>query len=113
MLNPRTYYEDCLRKLPELLRIGSFPLTQLAASIDRETLLSHPPSPDRVATFTSLTGQQFVPPINTTFEDTLDVSCPNCSYANIVPWVTHNGDGYAQDGFSCSCSGCKFRINKE
>ncbi|KAG8971610.1 hypothetical protein FRC05_010956 [Tulasnella sp. 425] len=70
MLNPRTYYEDCLRKLPGLLRIGSFPLVQLVSSIDQETLLPHPPSNGRVSAFTSFTGQPFEPPINTTSEET-------------------------------------------
>ncbi|KAG9024431.1 hypothetical protein FS837_005368, partial [Tulasnella sp. UAMH 9824] len=55
MLNPRTYYEDCLRKLPGLLRIGSFPLMQLAGSMDHETLLPHPPSEGRVSAFSTFT----------------------------------------------------------
>ncbi|KAG8892982.1 hypothetical protein FRC01_013839, partial [Tulasnella sp. 417] len=59
MLNPRTYYEDCLRKLPGLLRIGSLPLMQLAGSIDSETLLAHPPLESRVAAFSAFTGQPF------------------------------------------------------
>ncbi|KAG8910820.1 hypothetical protein FRC01_006112, partial [Tulasnella sp. 417] len=71
MLNPRTYYEDCLRKLPGLLRIGSFPLMQLAGSIDSETLLAHPPSEGRVAAFTAFTGQPWECPLNTTSEETV------------------------------------------
>ncbi|KAG8927126.1 hypothetical protein FRC01_007979 [Tulasnella sp. 417] len=70
MLNPRTYYEDCLRKLPGLLRIGSLPLMQLAGSIDSETLFPHPPSESRVAAFTSFTGQPFDCPLNTTSDET-------------------------------------------
>ncbi|KAG9022905.1 hypothetical protein FS837_006094 [Tulasnella sp. UAMH 9824] len=70
MLNPRTYYEDCLRKLPGLLRIGSFPLMQLAGSIDSETLLAHPPSEGRVSAFTGFTGEPFECPLNTTSDET-------------------------------------------
>ncbi|KAG8971606.1 hypothetical protein FRC05_010952 [Tulasnella sp. 425] len=121
MLNPRTYYEDCLRKLPGLLKIGSvarlspssFPLMQLAGSVDQETLLPHPPSGSRVAAFTSLTGQSFEPPTNTTSEETVTVFCPSCSQPILIPWITYKGDGYAQRGFTCACSHCQFEFNRE
>ncbi|KIO26176.1 hypothetical protein M407DRAFT_24509 [Tulasnella calospora MUT 4182] len=65
-LNPWTYYEDCLRKLPGLLQTGSLPLMQLAVSIDSETPLPHAPSEGQVAAFASFTGQPFDCPLNTT-----------------------------------------------
>ncbi|KAG8933519.1 hypothetical protein FRC01_008602, partial [Tulasnella sp. 417] len=113
MLNPRTYYEDCLRKLPGLLQIGSFPLMQLAGSIDPETLLPHPPSEDRVSAFTSFTGQLFDVPINTTSEDTVAVFCPSCSQPNTTSWVTFKGDGFAQRGYGCICEYCRFMFTRE
>ncbi|KAG8933520.1 hypothetical protein FRC01_008603 [Tulasnella sp. 417] len=113
MLNLRSYYEDCIRKLPGLLRIGSFPLMQLAGSIDRETLLPHPPSENRAAAFSSFTGQPFDPPTNTTSEDTVVVFCPSCSQPNTIPWITYKGDGYAQRGFSCACNSCQFSFSRE
>ncbi|KIO19310.1 hypothetical protein M407DRAFT_56741, partial [Tulasnella calospora MUT 4182] len=113
MLNPKTYYEDCLRKLPGLLKIGSFPLLHLAGSIDQETLLPHPPPESRVAAFSSLTGQPFDPPTNTTSEETVTVFCPSCSQANSIPWITYKGDGYAQRGFACACAHCQFEFSRE
>ncbi|KAG8926326.1 hypothetical protein FRC01_009006 [Tulasnella sp. 417] len=113
MLNPRTYYEDCLRKLPGLLRIGSLPLMQLAGSIDSETLLSHPPSESRVAAFAAFTGQPFDCPLNTTSEETVHVYCPSCSESNAIPWITYKGDGFAQRGFGCSCNNCQFMFTRE
>ncbi|KAG8914659.1 hypothetical protein FRC00_011745, partial [Tulasnella sp. 408] len=113
MLNPRSYYEDCIRKLPGLLRIGSFPLMQLAGSIDKEALLPHLPSESRVAAFSSFTGQPFDPPTNTTSEDTVVVFCPSCSQPNTIPWITFKGDGYAQRGFSCACKSCQFTFSWE
>ncbi|KAG8913387.1 hypothetical protein FRC01_004573 [Tulasnella sp. 417] len=113
MLNPRTYYEDCLRKLPGLLRVGSLPLMQLAGSIDSETLLAHPPSEGRVAAFTAYTGQPFECPLNTTSDETVPVYCPDCSQPNTVPWITYKGDGYAQRGFGCICDNCRFMFNRE
>ncbi|KAG8922086.1 hypothetical protein FRC01_014503, partial [Tulasnella sp. 417] len=113
MLNPRTYYEDCLRKLPGLLKVGSFPLLQLAGSVDQDTLLPHPPSESRVAAFSSLTGQPFDPPANTTSEETVAVFCPSCSQANSIPWITYKGDGYAQRGFACACAHCQFEFTRE
>ncbi|KAG9048660.1 hypothetical protein FS837_012288 [Tulasnella sp. UAMH 9824] len=113
MLNPRTYYEDCLRKLPGLVKIGSFPLLQLAESIDQETLLPHPSSESRVAAFSSLTGQSFDPPTNTTSEETVTLFCPSCSEANSIPWITYKGDGYAQRAFACACAHCQFEFSRE
>ncbi|KIO16618.1 hypothetical protein M407DRAFT_85818 [Tulasnella calospora MUT 4182] len=113
MLNPRTYYEDCLRKLPGLLRIGSFPLMQLAGSIDSETLLPHPPSEGRVAAFTAFTSQPFECPLNTTSDETVPVYCPNCSQPNMIPWITYKGDGFAQRGFGCICNNCRVRFSRE
>ncbi|KAG8926325.1 hypothetical protein FRC01_009005, partial [Tulasnella sp. 417] len=113
MLNPRTYYEDCLRKLPGLLRIGSLPLMQLASSIDSETLLPHPPSESRVAAFAAFTCQPFDCPLNTTSEETVHVYCPSCSQSNTVPWITFKGDGFAQRGFGCICNDCRFMFTRE
>ncbi|KAG8927127.1 hypothetical protein FRC01_007980 [Tulasnella sp. 417] len=113
MLNPRTYYEDCLRKLPGLLRIGSLPLMQLAGSIDSETLLPHPPSESRVAAFAAFTGQPFDCPLNTTSEETVPVYCPSCSESNVIPWITYKGDGFAQRDFGCSCNNCRFMFTRE
>ncbi|KAG9039007.1 hypothetical protein FS837_001144 [Tulasnella sp. UAMH 9824] len=113
MLNPRTYYEDCLRKLPGLLRIGSLPLMQLAGSIDSETLLPHPPSEGRVAAFASLTGQPFDCPLNTISDETVPVYCPNCSHSNPIPWITYKGDGFAQRDFACICNNCEFTFTRE
>ncbi|KAG8899160.1 hypothetical protein FRC00_001839 [Tulasnella sp. 408] len=113
MLNPRTYYEDCLRKLPGLLRIGSLPLMQLAGSIDSKTLLPHLPSDGRVAAFASLTGQPFDCPLNTTSDETVPVYCPNYSHSNPIPWIAYKGDGFAQRGFACICSNCEFTFTRE
>ncbi|KAG8982677.1 hypothetical protein FRB90_006634, partial [Tulasnella sp. 427] len=113
MLNPRAYFEDCLRKLPGLLRVGSFPLIQLAGSIDQETLLPHPPSESRVSAFSSLTGQPFDPPITTTSEETVPINCPSCSQPNSIPWITYKGDGYGQREFACACAHYQFEFTRE
>ncbi|KAG8952409.1 hypothetical protein FRC00_006770, partial [Tulasnella sp. 408] len=113
MLNPRTYYEDCLRKLPGLLRLGSLPLMQLAGSIDSDTLLPHPPSERQVAAFTAFTNQPFECPLNTTSDETVRIRCPDCSQPNTVPWITYKGDGFAQRGFECMCNKCQFKFNRE
>ncbi|KAG8966995.1 hypothetical protein FRC05_002309 [Tulasnella sp. 425] len=113
MLNPRKYYEDCLRKLPGLLRIGSFPLMQLAGSINHEKLLLSPPSEGHVAAFTAFTSQPFDYPLNTTADETVLIYCPNCSQPNSIPWITYKGDGYAQRDFGCICNNCRFVFNRE
>ncbi|KAG8905514.1 hypothetical protein FRB99_008773 [Tulasnella sp. 403] len=104
MLNPRTYYEDCLRMNHGLLKIGSFPLMQMASIIDHETLLPHPPSEARVSAFSSFTGQPFDPPIQTTSDHVVVLACPVCSIPNTIPWITYKGDGYAQRGFAVTCA---------
>ncbi|KAG9016323.1 hypothetical protein FRB90_003287 [Tulasnella sp. 427] len=113
MLNPRTYYEDCLRKLPGLLRVGSLPLMQLAGTIDHETLLPHPPSEARSSAFNSFTNQPFQYSLNTTSDETVPIYCPNCSQPNTIPWITYRGDGFAQRGFMCVCNSCRFTFNRE
>ncbi|KAG8994216.1 hypothetical protein FRB90_000507 [Tulasnella sp. 427] len=113
MLNPRIYYEDCIRKLPTLLRVGSFPLMQLAGTTDRETLLPHPPVESRAAAFSSFTSQPFDPPMNTTAEDTAVIFCPTCSQPSTVPWITFKADGYAQRDFAYVCHSRQFVFSRE
>ncbi|KAG8895757.1 hypothetical protein FRB99_000362, partial [Tulasnella sp. 403] len=103
MLNPREYYEDCLRKLPGLHKVGSFPLLQLCATIDPETLLPYTPTERRASTFTSFTGQPFEPPIVTLSTDTVAIFCPNCAFPNNIPWIEPYGFGYAQREFTIKC----------
>ncbi|KAG8985449.1 hypothetical protein FRB94_004854 [Tulasnella sp. JGI-2019a] len=116
MLSPRIYQEDCLRMHPGLRKIGSFPLLQMCSTIDHETLLPHPPTQSRSFAFRSFTGESFDPPIRTGFEDTVTIYCPNCSKDIPVPWLSHNGNGYAQRGFSTRCDvdgGCNMEFDRE
>ncbi|KAG8905515.1 hypothetical protein FRB99_008774 [Tulasnella sp. 403] len=104
MLNPRTYYEDCLRMNRGLLKIGSFPLGRMATTIDSKTLLPYPPEESRATLFSSFTGESFDPPLQTTLEDVVTLQCPVCSALTAAPWITREGTGYAQRKFAATCS---------
>ncbi|KAG8946582.1 hypothetical protein FRC04_011560 [Tulasnella sp. 424] len=105
MLNPRTYYEDYLRKLPGLLQTGR---------LNRPRALPpHPPSGNRVSAFNSSTGQPFEPPVNTTSDETVTVFCQSCSQPNTTQWITFKGDGFAQRGYGCICENCRLMFTRE
>ncbi|KAG9012482.1 hypothetical protein FRB94_005799 [Tulasnella sp. JGI-2019a] len=116
MLSPRTYYEDCIRMHRSLQQVGSFPLLQMSATIDAETLIPHPPTESRSTAFRSNTGELFEPPIATTPGDTVPVSCPRCSIVLSIPWLSPDGRGYAQRGFIVQCDvegGCQMVFDRE
>ncbi|KAG9002558.1 hypothetical protein FRB93_011432 [Tulasnella sp. JGI-2019a] len=116
MLSPRTYYEDCIRMHRGLQQVGSFPLLQMCATINAETLLPHPPTESRSTAFMSNTGEPFEPPITTSLEDTVPVSCPQCSTMLPIPWLSPDGRGYAQRGFIAQCNvegGCQMVSDRE
>ncbi|KAG9036618.1 hypothetical protein FRB95_008452 [Tulasnella sp. JGI-2019a] len=116
MLSPRTYYEDCICMHRGLQQVGSFPLLQMCATIDAETVLPHPPTEGRSTVFVSNTGEPFEPPITTSLEDTVPISCPQCSTVLSIPWLSPNGRGYAQRGFIAHCNvegGCQMVFDRE
>ena len=89
----------------------SFPLKQLAALIDAESLLPHPPTSSRRTSFETLTGQPFQYAISVTSGDTLTVNCPSCSLPNTVPWASLEGNGYSQKDFVCTCTDAACGLN--
>lgn len=98
------------------LTFSSFPLLQLCSTIDIETLLPHPPAESRAAAFKSFTGEPFDPPTRTNLEDKVTVYCPSCAAALSVPWLSHNGNGYAQRAWSARCDvdgGCGMTFDRE
>ena len=93
----------------------SFPLREMCSTIDRETLLPHGPSTSQTEAFVSFTGMPFSPPVTTSTEDLVTLYCPNCSQTNQVPWINHNGTGYAQRSFETEClrRECRMKFDRE
>ncbi|KAF8305769.1 hypothetical protein DL93DRAFT_2144320 [Clavulina sp. PMI_390] len=115
MLNPRNYYEDCLRVLQNLLPVKAFPLREAAESIDPITLIPTYPAPERVAAWESRTQLPFAAAFTTTASDVASVRCPMCEgyVVTNVPWITDAGTGFAQKDFLANCMTCKGPFNRE
>ncbi|KAI5451536.1 hypothetical protein NCC49_001521 [Naganishia albida] len=102
MLNPRRYYEDCLRvpKLERLGQLGEFPLDLFTRSIDPSTFEYNPPRPEKTPSARDSLPFPTNPEIST-----LTVVCPQCLTSNDVAWIKEppKAHGYCQKDFQHTC----------
>lgn len=115
MLNPLTYKEDAWRVLPQLSRLGAFPLAAVAKALEPGTTTMSV-SAEACKKFTSITGEPFDPPFVTTPEDMVLVSCPCCvntGQSFLWPWINEESTGWAQRGFKATCPECHRTFDHE
>ncbi|KAG8817991.1 hypothetical protein FRC19_010963 [Serendipita sp. 401] len=123
LLNPRTYYEDSIRRTTPFARrlaaMESMPLTLIASLVDPTTLEVALPSAHREAFFESISGLPFMYSLKTTYSDVVSLQCPCCNTINpTVRWITHEGDeegkgtGFAEPDFVHQCDWCSHKFNR-
>ncbi|KAG8781171.1 hypothetical protein FRC20_009019 [Serendipita sp. 405] len=123
LLNPRTYYEDSIRRTTPFARrlaaMESMPLTLIASLIDSTTFEVALPSAQRESFFESTSGLSFMYSTKTTYSDVVSIPCPCCNTINpTVHWITHEGDeegkgtGFAEPGFVHQCDWCSRKFNR-
>ena len=98
-----------------LLAVSTFPLRDVADTIDPVSLTPKHLPQERIFAWESLTGLPFTAAFVTTAEDTATVLCPACpGYTQTtVPWITEVGTGFAQKDFTAACVSCKRVFNRE
>lgn len=98
-----------------LLAVSTFPLRDVADTIDPESFSPKYPSQERVSTWESRTGLPFTASFVTTAEDMATVLCPACPgyVETTVPWITEAGTGFAQKDFAATCTSCNRMFNRE
>ncbi|PVF99609.1 hypothetical protein CPB86DRAFT_282534 [Serendipita vermifera] len=119
LLNPRSYYEDQSRMsntyTKNLQKLQSLPITLLATLIDSTTLKPTPASYQREYLFRTSSRMPYEMPLMTFWSEELSLTCPRCLQDNpSVPWITLEGQGFAQPDFSYQCEHCRrifYKIN--
>lgn len=115
MLNPRAYFEDCMRRgLRELWHIG-LPWQRVNDAIDAN--FNYNVSPECMVRWEQTTGRKWEN-ADDPFTKTLP-RCPECKKSNVVPWSTCNvtgdssntapsigGQGYGDGEFKTNCAHC-------
>lgn len=86
----------------------------MASTINSDTLDLEPTDAARQA-FEHATGVDFDPPLVTTADDSLVISCPACEKTTSFrwPWITGTITGWAQRSFNCHCPTCNQYIDHE
>ncbi|KAH9930344.1 uncharacterized protein B0H18DRAFT_905631 [Fomitopsis serialis] len=111
MLNPTWYAEDCLR-IPRLHSLQLLDDRLLPAVIAMGDPAQYQPSEERKRAWVANTGTLFDPIEALKHLSHHDVICPRCHKRNTAPFLTAEGDGYAQQGFTLPCSQCSLPIDK-
>ena len=91
-----------------------FPLLEVAALLNSDTL-DFEPTDEARQVFERATGSDFDPPLVTTANDSLEISCPACEkpISFSWPWITDKFTGWAQRSFNCHCPTCNQSIDHE
>ena len=126
MLNPRTFFEDCIRSARMNLWSSGFPFEILDQCIDSQTL-EYSPGIEAERYFCDKISSTSWD--NTSWDNLLDpldtiLECPKCGDLVSVPWtagkVNESLDkmfedfyGFADKSFRATCSRCLFVINHE
>lgn len=108
MLNPLAYKEDSVRALPQLAKLGPFPLAAIARAI-HPVRFEMQSSVEAQKFFTASTGEPFEPPLETSAEDLIFIACPCCDHSGERypwPWINEQGTGWAQRRFEAACPTC-------
>lgn len=117
---------------PELRQIGPFPLESVAFRIDPATF-EYLPNIVQIEEWELATRQDFDPPITTSFDCQIEITCPRCATTKGVPLLVPlasvpvsgseegeasdqakklYGTGYAQAGFRADCLSCGLVITR-
>lgn len=118
---------------PELRQIGPFPLESVAFRIDPATFEYHA-NIVQIEEWELATRQDFDPPITTSLDCQIEITCPRCATTKGVPLLVplasvpagESGDGetapdqaeklygtgYAQAGFRADCLSCGLVITR-
>ncbi|KAI9712799.1 MAG: hypothetical protein M1820_001421 [Bogoriella megaspora] len=120
LLNPRCFFEDCLRQSRIDFYAAYFPWKEISYNIDNKTLEYNPPS-EAKEKFEHDTGLFWE-----NLDDMADktIRCPNCSQPVKAPWTRSSGfianedvfckgSGFADDGFGQDCQRCKIRLSHD
>lgn len=117
---------------PELRQIGGFPLASIAFRVNPDTF-EYEPSIIQIEEWELATRQNFNPPLATSFDCRVEITCPRCGTSKDVPVMTPltsapvtateedsengketwRGTGYAQSGFSTVCESCGLPISRD
>lgn len=121
MLNPRNYFEDCIRFGKLRLWTTGFPWDAINACIDNETF-EYSPSAEARQNFESKTRHAWD---NLHDSPSISVACPGCRKMIICPWTTcdsgpwmfrdtgDSGSGFADKAFEAQCTQCTFKTNHD
>ncbi|KAI0792010.1 hypothetical protein C8Q75DRAFT_805056 [Abortiporus biennis] len=112
LLNPSWYAEDCIR-LPLLNSLKALNDRLLAICVHLGDIGSYKPSSKHLEKWEKDTRSLWDPIENLAYLKQRFVSCPRCETQNVASFLTSDGKGYAQGGFSLTCSSCKLDITKE
>ncbi|KAK6996819.1 hypothetical protein R3P38DRAFT_3070679, partial [Favolaschia claudopus] len=115
LLNPGCYAEDGIRvkALEGLQQAGE----DLAAALGHglSESISADPSNTRIHNWVEMTSTPFDPFQSAEHLMSRDILCPKCSTTVQAPYMTVEGTGYLQPGFSLTCTRktCQFTITPE
>ena len=115
MLNPRSFFADCMRSGKMRFWQAGLPWEAINSAIDNNTF-EYNPGPTAMQNFTSQILRQWN---NMDEATTVALSCPKCRGEVVAPlttcnnkdsWTTQNsgkvGTGYADKGFQARCKHC-------
>lgn len=109
---------------PELRQIGGFPFASIAFRVNPDTY-AYEPSIIQIEEWELATRQNFHPPLATSLDCRVEVTCPRCGTSKDVPVMTPlatvedsgeetwRGTGYAQSGFLVVCESCGLPISRD
>ena len=124
MLNPRAFFEDCIRNGKLDLWDAGFPFELVDQCVDNQTLkYSAEDEEDRTVRYfeekTSLSWENILDP------EEMDVECPKCTGRVLVPWTRgivnasvvdsmfQDFYGFADKGFHAKCPNCMSAIDHD
>ncbi|THH03055.1 hypothetical protein EW145_g6566 [Phellinidium pouzarii] len=111
ILSPHRYYEDGLVRFPQLLKIGAFPLEQIAALINPRTY-EFTATSDQINHWKERTGVPFDPLSYKDEVKDVTITCPSCEEDLDVAWED-NGRGYEESAFLRICQKCGLSVSHD
>lgn len=92
--------------------LSKFPLAVVAKAIDPETF-DYTVSEAAQELFVSSTKESFEPPLVTTADDRISLTCPCCDGGQEYawPWIDDKGTGWAQRDFRARCPHCQVKFD--
>ncbi|KIM24077.1 hypothetical protein M408DRAFT_318915 [Serendipita vermifera MAFF 305830] len=117
LLNPRTYYDDSIRRTTPFARrlaaMETMPLSLIASLIDPVTFEPAVPSYQRESYFETTSGLPFLYSQEITTNGVVSLTCPCCNALNsTVPWITTEGKGFGEPNFEHTCEECSRKFTR-